>query len=92
MTSLAATAMKKAHAKTRACVGSKFYAGRSYASVFAQQLRNAWREAKMMAPAQISPREELRREILTLEAKERTTTEDRTRLDALSAQFARLAA
>ena len=40
---------RAAHAAARNNAGSRYYAGHSYASIFAGQLRNEWRNAKTRA-------------------------------------------
>lgn len=88
MTANLTTIMTKAHAATRACVGSPFYAGKTYAQIFAAHLRRIWREAKMLAVKPVSAAEALRREILSLESKDRLTFADADHLAGLRARAA----
>lgn len=80
--------MTKAHAAAKACFGSKFYAGRSYAELLAIQLRRAWSEAKAMArPVILSKAERIKEQIFNLENKTHWGRSDYLRHDALTAEL-----
>ncbi len=84
--------MIEAHAAATLCVGNAFYAGRSYASVFAGQLKRVWAEAKravaraIRAAAQ-TPADKIKAAIAALESKDRWTREDYAARDALAADL-----
>ncbi len=87
-----AAIMDAAHTATRACVKSTVaYRGWTYAAIFARQLSRIWAEAKAKAVAAqpVTRAEILHRAIACLEAKERTTPEDREKMVELRAELHR---
>ncbi|MBN8292852.1 hypothetical protein JI664_12830 [Rhodobacter sp. NTK016B] len=97
MTFDTADIMRKAHAAARSCAeardaGNTFYTGQTYASFFAAHLRRLWRQAKMLTPVAVAAPEGLRRDILSLEAKDRMSVEEQRDLSALRSKLAGVAA
>lgn len=74
---------KEAHAAAKANMGSKFCAGRTYAELFAIQLRRIWSSAKMLAKRPLT----IADHIVALESKDRWTRADYARHDELRAQM-----
>jgi hypothetical protein len=82
--------MIEAHAAAKACFGSAFYKGRSYASLFAAQLTRLWGQIKRtaMIAARDSARtatQRTRDAINSLEGKDRWTQADYARIGVLRA-------
>lgn len=87
-----AAIMKEAHKATRACAASSFYRGRSYAWIFAAQLRRVWADTKCRAAgavleASMTQADRLRRAIACLEGKDRWTDCDYASMDKLRADL-----
>ena len=82
--------MGDAHTAAKACFGHAFYAGRSYASLFATQLSRVWAEVKRRVAheqkaAEMTPADRTRHAIAALEGKDRWTQADYARIGVLRA-------
>ena len=82
------TIMQNAHAAAKACMDSPFYKGRTYAQIFAGQLRRIWASEKVkVAQASRSNAQRIQDQIVKLENKDFLGWKGLQKLDALRVEL-----